>query len=95
MGKKGGLQGLIPLLEKAERILAEYRGGYSGEYIDARDFHRDFVLELESLKQGNNAAINRFRHWFTPTCEWDDFVGKEGQKLANKIYRILLEMEKS
>ena len=82
---------LIKLLEKAERYLSEFRGGYSGQYISAEDFHQDFKLELDKLKNGNNESVNTFWIWFAPTYHWDDFTGSDlnSEKYGNTIFEKL------
>ena len=83
-------QSIISKLEKAEKLLSQHSGGYSGEYLSAEEFHADFVKTLRELKDGNNERIQDFYLWFSPTCQWDDFVGKDGEKLANSIYKDLI-----
>ncbi len=84
--KKFELFELFSDLDKAEKILSELNGGYSGNYTDAEEFHKEFVEELNDLKYQNVPDFERICIWFAPTSAWDDFVGTNGMELANRIY---------
>ena len=77
---------LLNLLDKAEIILSKYEGGYSGEYLSAKEFHKDFKKTILEYRNGDNSKIDLFYIWFAPTCHWDDFVGYEDSDIANKIF---------
>ena len=49
--KKFELFELFQDLDKAERILSELSGGYSGNFIDATEFHKEFVKNRQNLDQ--------------------------------------------
>jgi hypothetical protein len=39
--------------------------------------------------QSDYTKLEKLHVWFLPTSRWDDFVGKDGQDLANEISEIL------
>lgn len=86
---------LLNLLEKSERIVSKYKGGYSGEYLSAEEFHRDLKSAIVDYKNGDDAKLDQFYIWFAPTCHWDDFVGNEGESLANEIFEIVGKLRKN
>ena len=75
-------------------MLAKYSGGYSGEYLSAQEFHKDLKSAVEEYKKGDDTKLDLFYIWFAPTCEWDDFVGKEVENLANEIFEIVDKLKK-
>ena len=40
------LSGLIMKLEQAEKLLSEFRGGYSGEFLSAQEFHASVLVRV-------------------------------------------------
>jgi len=66
---------LINDLHKALEILSEYSGGYSGEYASAEEFYCDLRNRVQKLEHGDDSVLAELQTWFTPTCQWDDFVG--------------------
>jgi len=84
--KKFNLFELFNDLDKAEKILSELSGGYSGRFKDSEEFYKEFVEELNDLKYQNVPDFERICIWFAPTSAWDDFVGTNGMELANRIY---------
>jgi len=74
-------------------MLSNYSGGYSGEYLSAKEFHEDFKKAIEDYIKGDNSKLELFYIWFAPTCAWDDFVGKEGEYLANEIFEIVNKLK--
>lgn len=67
-------------LEKAEQLASEFTNGNSGELLDARQFH-------VALKKGELNVLENLWLWFSPTCQWDDFIGLEVKVgLADKIF---------
>jgi hypothetical protein len=85
---------LIKLLEKAEKIVSEYEGGYSGKYLSAQEFHKDLKYSIIDYRNGDDTKLDQFYIWFAPTCQWDDFVGSEGENLANEIFEIVSKLKK-
>ena len=87
------MEELISDLKKAERILSEYTGGYSGKHLSAEDFHKDLKERIERLEQGDESVIEDLWIWFAPTCRWDDFVGQIelGERIFQKLNRIKKE----
>jgi hypothetical protein len=75
-------------------MVAKYKGGYSGEYLSAQEFYKDLKASINEYKNGDNSKLDQFYIWFAPTCQWDDFVGKEGESLANEIFEIISRLKK-
>jgi len=85
---------IIVKLEKAEKLLSEFRGGYSGEFLSAQEFHTAFVNNLNLLKSGKLETLNEFYFWFLPTCHWDDLTNGDGLELGNEIFSSLSNFRK-
>jgi len=87
---KNKMASLIADLKKAEKILSEYSGGYSGKFLSAEEFHRDLLDSIIKLENGDNKVIESLWVWFAPTCQWDDFVGDVdlGEKIFQKLDKI-------
>lgn len=83
---------LIELLDKAEHLAGQFSGGYSGQSLSAEEFHSALVDSIAKLKNGDNSQLDKLYIWFLPTSCWDDFVGRDGQDLANQISDILVKM---
>jgi len=88
------LSTLINKLEKAEKLLSEFRGGYSGEFLSAQEFHSAFKNSLEALKKDKLDSLSQFYFWFLPTSTWDDFTNGDGLELGNEIFSILTAIRK-
>jgi hypothetical protein len=86
---------LIDLLDKAEKLASEFQGGYSGEFLSAEEFHQALIDSINKFKQGDNTQLDNLHIWFLPTSCWDDFIGKDGQDLANEISRLLSTLTKA
>jgi hypothetical protein len=80
---------LIGLLDKAEKLASEFQGGYSGQFLSAEEFHQALFDSINKLKQGDNTQLDKLHIWFLPTSCWDDFIGRDGQDLANEICSLL------
>ena len=76
---------LLDDLHSAEKLLSEYKGGHSGVFLSAQEFHQSLVDAIDDVEFGNQTDLTRFWFWFAPTCEWDDFLGKEGEELGKKF----------
>ncbi len=85
---------LIELLDKAEHLAGQFSGGYSGQFLSAEEFHSKLVDSITKLKNGDNSQLYKLSIWFLPTSCWDDFVGLDGQELANEISDLLAKMTK-
>lgn len=85
---------LIALLEKAAHLSGQVSGGYSGEFLSAEEFHLALVESIAKLKSGDNSELDKLDSWFLPTSCWDDFVGSDGQDLANQISDLLVKRTK-
>ena len=79
-------QALITDLKKACKIASEYIGGYSGEFLDAKDFYGALKESISLFENGDDSQAVKLWSWFSPTTAWDDFVGAEGGDLGNSIY---------
>mgnify|MGYP001795342216 CR=1 FL=1 len=90
------MNNLISDLKKAERILSEYSGGYSGEYLSAEEFHRDLVDRIGKLENGDETVIEDLWIWFAPTGAWDDFVGdiNLGERIFQQLDLLRKKTEK-
>ncbi|WP_090261293.1 hypothetical protein [Roseivirga pacifica] len=84
------MSSLISDLKKAEKILSEYSGGYSGKHSSAEEFHTDLVDRIKKLENGNENVIEDLWIWFAPTCQWDDFVGEIdlGERIFQRLNKI-------
>lgn len=85
---------LITLLEKAEQLAREFTGGYSNQFLSAEEFHQALSDSINKLKQGDKTQLDKLNFWFGPTSCWDDFVGSDGQDLANEISGLLSKLTK-
>jgi hypothetical protein len=86
---------LVYLLDKAEQLASEFQGGYSGQFLSAEEFHQALFESINKFKQGDITQLDKLHNWFLPTSCWDDFVGKDGQDLANEISGILSTLTKA
>ena len=86
---------LIDLLDKAEQLASEFQGGYSGQFLSAEEFHQALFDSINKFKQGDKTQLDKLHIWFLPTSCWDDFVGKDGQDLANEIIALLSTLTKA
>lgn len=84
----------MDLLDKAEKLASEFQGGYSGQFFSAEEFHQALFDSINKFKQGDNTQLDQLHIWFLPTSCWDDFIGIEGQALANEISGLLSTLTK-
>ena len=84
---------LMGLLTQAENLVGQFSGGYSGEFFSAEEFHTALVDSISKLKSGDNSQLDKLYLWFLPTSCWDDFVGLDGQDLANPICELLTKIK--
>ena len=80
---------LFDLLKKAEQLASEFHGGYSGEFLSAEEFNQALKESFSRLKQGDQTQLKKLKVWFLPSSCWVDFIGTEGQALANEISELL------
>jgi hypothetical protein len=85
---------LIDLLDEAEKLASEFCGGYSGQFLSAEEFHNALSDSIKKFKLGDKNQLDKLHIWFLPTSCWDDFIGKDGQDLANEISGILSNQTK-
>lgn len=79
----------------AEELAREFSGGYSKNFFSAQEFHKALSDSAIRLKAGDIDQLNHLWRWFAPTCDWDDFIGKDGLKLANEIFELVAELRLS
>lgn len=84
---------LYRLLEKAAVLSSKYSGGYSERFLSAEEFHSGLSESIKVLKAGDTYEINKLYLWFAPTSDWNDYIGQEGEKLANEIFSLLSEIK--
>lgn len=73
-------------LDSAEKLLSQFKGGYSGVFLSAEEFHKVLTEEISETEHDNYPDFGRICIWFAPASVWDEFVGSEGMELANRIY---------
>jgi len=95
MEKPNEKENLLELLDKAEKLASEFTGGYSGEFLSAEEFHLALKDSINRLKQGDKTQLEELNLWFYPTSCWDDFIGRDGQDLANQISEILIKLTRT
>jgi len=84
--RKYELHELFYDLEQAEQMLSKIKGGHSGIFISAEQFHEALKDEIYDLKHQNVPDFGQICSWFAPTSVWDDFMGKEELELSNRIF---------
>jgi len=89
------LDRLITLLERAEALAGQFSGGYSNNFFSAEEFHAALVDSIIKLKEGDTDQLNNLWLWFAPTCDWDDFIHKDGENLANEIHPLVTALRSS
>jgi hypothetical protein len=93
MTTEADLLKLIELLEQAHYLAEQSSGGFSGQFLSAREFHLALVDSTTKLKNGDISQLDKLSIWFLPTSCWDDFVGPDGQDLANEISDLMIKMK--
>ena len=93
--KKYGLFELFSDLHLAKKMLSEFKGGYSGKFTSAEEFYDTFVEHLHEIESDNVADFTQIWNWFAPTCAWDDFTGKQGEELGNRIFEKVNDWKKN
>jgi hypothetical protein len=86
---------LLILLDDAENLLSQFTGGYSNHFSSAQEFYEELKSSIEKLKEGDLTELENLKGYFAPTCDWDDFTHFDGQDLGNKIYGLILDLNKS
>lgn len=85
--KKWELFELFDDLHKAENLLIGILDKNNDDELIK--FNNEFIEELYEIEGDNVADFTRIWGWFTPTKEWEQFCGLEGQKLGINIFRIV------
>ena len=80
---------LIEELKTAYQLVSQCEGGYSGDFLDAREFAVALKEAITLFESGDDTCVKNLWLWFAPTTAWDDFVGSEGMELGNSIFEKL------
>lgn len=80
---------LIDLLYRAKELSSQFSGGYGNEFFSAEEFHIALTESIERYVLGDSSELEKLYIWFLPTSCWDDFIGRDGQDLANEICSII------
>lgn len=91
--KKWELFELFDYLSEAETLLNDIANDYQRDGFTK--FKSDFIEGLYEIKGDNVADFTRIWEWFTPTKEWDTFVGQTGKMTGNNIFRITDKWKKN
>lgn len=83
---------LIKLLDEAEKLAGQFTEGYSNNFFSAQEFHTALTDSINKLKTGDTEQLNNLWLWFAPTCDWDNFILKDGLNLANEIFPLISEL---
>ncbi len=89
------IEQLLKLLDKAEKLAGQFTGGNSNNFLSAQEFHLALVDIINKLKADDYDQLNELWSWFAPTCDWDDFILKDGVDLANEIHPLVTELRMS
>jgi len=77
---------LVGKLKEAHSLVSQFEGGYSGNFLDAREFAAALGNAIKEFENGSNEVSKDLWIWFAPTCQWDDFVHSEGIELGELIH---------
>lgn len=77
---------LLDDLHKAEKFLANRRGGYSGKFTSVEEFRHALLDEINRIEFNNENNLKQIYDWFLPNNIWSHFTGKEGLELGNRIF---------
>ncbi len=80
---------LIEELKDAYQLVAQYEGGYSGGFFNAKEFAAALNEAIRLFESGDDTGVKNLWLWFAPTTTWDTFVGSEGIELGNSIFEKL------
>lgn len=80
---------LIEELKVAQELVAQYEGGYSSGFFDAKEFAIALKEEIALFDGSDDTGAKTLRLWFAPTTAWDTFVGSKGVELGNSIFEKL------
>lgn len=83
------MERLLVLLDKAEKLVSQFSGGYSNRFISAEEFHAALRSSIHRLRSGDLNELKTLRVYFAPTCSWDDFTGMDGMELGNEIFELI------
>ena len=71
-------------LEQAEHILSNLT---IQKPESVEKFYKDFIEELYDVKNQNVPNFKQICIWFASTSTWNKFVGEDGIKLGNRIFK--------
>ncbi len=75
----------LNMIDTAIDILEEYTGGFSGTYNSVEEFRESLMKRVRKIERGDITPLTSIYIDFLPSEAWDNFVGNEGAKLADKI----------
>ena len=84
--KKWELFELFDDLHKAEKLVIDILNEKNDDKLIK--FKSEFIEELYEIEGDNVADFTRIWEWFSPTKDWDIFVGQQGHELGSNIFRI-------
>ena len=84
--KKWELFQLFEDLHNGEKLLIEISRENSESYF--LKFKEDYIEELYEIESDNVADLTRIWEWFTPTKEWQTFLGERGKLIGINVFRI-------
>ncbi|MES1182101.1 MAG: hypothetical protein ABUL44_04830 [Flavobacterium sp.] len=86
---------LLEYLDQAEKLVGEFKGGYSDHFFSSEEFHLSLKDSIQRLRNGEIDELNKLFLWFAPTYDWDDFTRSDGLDLGNTIFELLSNIIKS
>jgi hypothetical protein len=86
------LELLLKLLDKAEKLAGQFSGGYSNNFFSAQEFHKALADSINKLKAGDTDQLHDLWLWFAPSCDWDDFIHRDGEDLASEIHPLVTDL---
>jgi hypothetical protein len=60
---------LIQELKEAYQLASQYEGGYSGKFLDAREFADALKESIELFEAGDDSCVKDLWLYFAPTTE--------------------------
>jgi len=84
--KKWELFALFEDLHKGEQLLLDIASNNMESLLIK--FKDDFIEELYEIEGDNEADFTRIWEWFSPTKEWEIFLGENGKEIGSNVYRI-------
>ena len=80
---------LIEELKRAHKVAANYVGGNSGEFSDAKEFASALNETIQNFESGDDTCVKKLWIWFAPTSAWDDFIDSDELGLGDSVFEKL------